>query len=425
MDEQAPIPTRIPIIACHECGTVHRMLSLRPGRAASCTTCGATLYREQRDGIERTLGLALAALFLLAVANLLPFMTLKLEGREQPSTIMTGVLGLHEAGMWPLAALVFAAAILMPLLKLLALLYVLLPLQVGQRAPNMPVLFRWVETIHPWAMMEVFLLGVIVAYVKLADLATIELGVALFAFIGVIILMIAADRALDAREVWNWVSPQATDKLLDRTTSETLVSCHGCDQLFRVHDGGPATCTRCGADLHKRKPNSIAIAWALTVAACILYIPANTLPIMTVVHFGQGAPSTILGGVQLLIHAGMWPIAALVFFASVAVPVMKLICLAYLLLSVQRRSSWRPRDRTLLYRVVEAVGRWSMVDIFMISILVALVSLGSIATIEPGAGAIAFAAVVIITMIAATAFDPRLIWDIAEEKDDANHLVRA
>ena len=425
MDEQAPLPTRTPIIACHECGTVHRMIALQPGRTATCATCGATLYREQRDGIERTLGLTAAALCLFAVANLLPFMTLKLEGREQPSTIMTGVLGLHDAGMWPLAALVFAAAILMPLLKLLALLYVLLPLQVGQRAPGMSTLFRWVETIHPWAMMEVFLLGVIVAYVKLADLATIELGVALFAFIGVIVLMIAADRALDAREVWNWVSPQATDELLTETRPGRLVSCHGCDQVFRVEDGRHATCSRCEASLHKRKPNSIATAWALTVAACILYIPANTLPIMTVVHFGQGAPSTILGGVQLLIHAGMWPIAALVFFASVAVPVMKLVCLAYLLLSVQRRSTWRPRDRTLLYRVVEAVGRWSMVDIFMISILVALVSLGSIATIEPGAGAIAFAAVVIITMIAASAFDSRLIWDIAEEKDDAKHLIRA
>ena len=313
MDEQAPIPTRTPIIACHECGTVHRMTALQPGRAASCTTCGATLYRDQRDSIERTLGLTAAALFLFAIANLLPFMTLKLEGREQPSTIMTGVLGLHDAGMWPLAAIVFAAAVLMPLLKLLALLYVLLPLQVGQRAPGMATIFRWVETIHPWAMMEVFLLGVIVAYVKLVDLATIELGVALFAFIGVIVLMILADRTLDPREVWHWVSPQATDKLLTEARSGRLVSCHGCDQLFRVHDLSHATCTRCGADLHKRKPNSIATGWALTVAACILYIPANILPIMTVVHFGQGAPSTILGGVKLLIHAGMLPIAALVF----------------------------------------------------------------------------------------------------------------
>ncbi|MGI9451264.1 MAG: paraquat-inducible protein A [Geminicoccaceae bacterium] len=425
MDEQAEQRRSTPIIACHECGTVHRVRALQQGRTATCTVCGAALYREQSDSLERVLGLTSAALVLLVVANLLPFMTMKLEGREQPSTIMTGVLGLHEAGMWPLAALVFAAAILMPLVKLMALLHVLLPLRFGRRAWGMATVFRWVETIHPWAMMEVFLLGVIVAYVKLADLATIELGVALFAFIGVIILMIAADLALDPREVWYQLAPQTTDRLLDRSDPGTLMSCHGCDQLYRVSGTGHPVCSRCGADLHKRKPNSIATGWALTIAACILYIPANLLPIMTVVHFGQGAPATILGGVKLLIHAGMWPIAALVFFASVAVPVMKLICMAYLLLSVQWHSIWRPRDRTLLYRVVEAVGRWSMVDIFMISILVALVSLGSIATIEPGAGAVAFAGVVIITMIAAMAFDPRLIWDISEERDDAIHLVRA
>ena len=154
------------------------------------------------------------------------------------------------------------------------------------------------------------------------------------------------------------------------------------------------------------------------IAAALLYIPANLLPVMTVISFGQGHPDTILSGVKALIAAGMWPVALLVFFASIMVPVLKLVGLTFLMISVQRRSAWRPRDRTLLYRIIEGVGRWSMVDIFMISILVALVNLGTIATIEPGVGAIAFAAVVIITMIAAMAFDPRLIWDRQETAHD-------
>ena len=402
------------------------MSELAHGNTAACSVCGAVLYRAQRGSVERTLSFVIAALILFAIANLLPFMTFKLEGREQVSTIMTGVIGLYDDGMWPLALLVFAAAILMPLLKLVALLYVLLPLQFEHRPWGLPRIFRWIEAIHPWAMMEVFLLGVIVAYVKLADLATIELGLALFAFVAVIILMIAADVVLDPRQVWERIAPQATDQLLQQSDGLGLVSCHACDQLYRMREAGHPVCARCGAALHKRIPGSIATGWALTIAACILYIPANLLPIMTVIHFGQGEPSTILSGVILLAEAGMWPVAALVFFASVAVPVMKLVCLTYLMLSVQNQAVWRPRDRTLLYRVVEAVGRWSMVDIFMISILVALVSLGSIATIEPGAGAVAFAAVVIITMIAATAFDSRLIWDVIEkEEGDAGHLIRA
>ena len=139
---------------------------------------------------------------------------------------------------------------------------------------------------------------------------------------------------------------------------------------------------------------------------------------MTVIHFGRGEPDTILSGVKALIGAGMWPVALLVFFASITVPVLKLIGLTFLLITTQRRSRWRLRDRSLMYRIIEQVGRWSMVDIFMISILVALVNLGTLATIEPGVGAICFAAVVIITMFASMSFDPRLIWD-AEESGHA------
>ena len=162
----------------------------------------------------------------------------------------------------------------------------------------------------------------------------------------------------------------------------------------------------------------MARAWALTLAAFILYIPANTLPIMTVVSMGHGEPDTILSGVRVLIAGGLWPLALLVFFASIVVPVLKLVALTYLLVSVRRKSRWRPRDRTVLYRITEAVGRWSMIDVFMISILVALVKLGAIATIEPGAGALAFAAVVVVTMFAAMSFDPRLIWDDMEKQDE-------
>jgi paraquat-inducible protein A len=198
-----------------------------------------------------------------------------------------------------------------------------------------------------------------------------------------------------------------------------LISCHACHQLSRLPArlaNSDAICPRCEAHIHSRKPNSISRTWALLIAAYILYIPANLLPVMTVISFGKGTPDTILSGVKELIHAGMWPIALLVFFASITVPVLKLLALTYLLLSVQYKSQWRPRDRTFLYRITEVVGRWSMIDIFMISILIALVKLQAVATIEPGAGAISFASVVILTMFAAIGFDPRLIWDRMEEQ---------
>ncbi len=199
----------------------------------------------------------------------------------------------------------------------------------------------------------------------------------------------------------------------------SLLNCHSCHLLSharRLPAGGHAVCPRCGASLHLRKPNSISRTWALIWAAIILYIPANVFPVMTVISFGKGSPDTIMSGVMALLEHGMWPLALLVFFASITVPMTKLTGMIYLLLSVQRKSHWRPKDRTVLYRVTEVIGRWSMIDIFMISILVALVKLQAIATIEPGPGAISFAAVVVITMIAANSFDPRLIWDAMEEK---------
>ena len=197
----------------------------------------------------------------------------------------------------------------------------------------------------------------------------------------------------------------------------SLVSCTVCHLLVRRRPAasGPAgECPRCGAALHSRKPNSIARTWALVIAAFVLYIPANVLPITKVTSLGMTQSDTIMSGVIYFLTHGMWPLAVIVFVASVFVPVLKLAILTFLLISVQRGSSWRPVERTRMYRITEAIGRWSMVDIFSISILVALVRLGNLATIQAGPGAVFFGAVVVSTMLAAEAFDPRLIWDRSE-----------
>jgi len=200
-----------------------------------------------------------------------------------------------------------------------------------------------------------------------------------------------------------------------------LMACHGCGLLLgrRGHGRGESLrCPRCAAPVHARKPGSLERTTALVITATILYVPAMTFPIMTVVSFGKGQSDTILSGVAHLMHAGLWSLAILVLFASVLVPVLKLVGLSFLVWSIHRRWRWRPRDRTLLYRIIEVVGRWSMIDIFMISILVALVKLGNVATIETGIGATCFAAVVVVTMFASMSFDPRLIWDVLEEDDE-------
>lgn len=200
-------------------------------------------------------------------------------------------------------------------------------------------------------------------------------------------------------------------------TDASLVSCHSCNLLSKVRPlrgGAHAVCPRCGAHLHQRKPNSISRTWALVLAAALLYIPANVLPIMKVTSFGKEQSDTIMSGIIYFVVSGSWLLALVIFFASIVVPLLKLVLLTYLLISVQWKSQWRPKDRTRLYRIAEAVGRWSMLDIYVVTILVALVNLGSLSTIKAGPGAIAFAAVVVITMFAAMSFDPRLIWDAME-----------
>ena len=195
-----------------------------------------------------------------------------------------------------------------------------------------------------------------------------------------------------------------------RAIDAGILICTECHELNRQDaDTDEQVCTRCGALVHERRPNSLVRTWALLITAAILYIPANVLPIMTVTSLGQGDPSTIMSGVIQLVQHGMIPIAAVVFIASIVVPTFKLVGIALLLFSVQRHQPLSARQRILMYRFIEFIGRWSMLDIFVIAILVAVVNFGRLASVEANLGAIAFASVVILTILDVVTFDRRLI----------------
>lgn len=198
-----------------------------------------------------------------------------------------------------------------------------------------------------------------------------------------------------------------------------IVACAACGLPCRgVHDGQAHRCPRCGARLHLRKPWSVDRTWALIVAAAILYIPANILPVMRTGSLFAGDEShTILGGIVELWNNDSPGLAAIVFVASVVVPILKMLGLSILAFSVQRRSTASRRQRTALYRMIELVGHWSMLDVFVVALLVGLVNFGQIAQVLPGPGIVAFGAVVVLTMLASSSFDPRLIWN-AEPPND-------
>ncbi|MEM5450355.1 MULTISPECIES: paraquat-inducible protein A [Paraburkholderia] len=194
------------------------------------------------------------------------------------------------------------------------------------------------------------------------------------------------------------------------------ISCHACGHVqAHVRARGHVRCARCGSPMHERNPDSIMRTWALLIAAALLYIPANLLPVMHTTSLVGEEDDTIMSGVVYFWTSGDWPLAVIVFIASILVPMLKLSVLALLAFTSQRGSTWRPVERTKLYRLVEFIGRWSMLDVFVVTLTVALVRFQSLAVITAGPGAIAFGSVVILTMIASMQFDPRLIWDPVDE----------
>ncbi|HEY9348959.1 MAG TPA: paraquat-inducible protein A [Inquilinus sp.] len=408
------VPGRL--MECHECGFRHTVPMLPDGTAARCVRCGATLHRFRASSLDHAFAWTCAGLVLLLMANFLPFISLEISGRVQTASLVTGIFALYHQGLWELAAVVALTMLVAPALRLGTLFLVLGGLRLKRPPRWLPRLYRWADLLGPWAMVEVYMLGVFVAYVKLTDLATVVVGPGLYSVGGLMLAIIAAGTALDTETVWGEFERRGlvpAPPPIDPCRPTCL--CHDCGLVSNLPPGGHGDCPRCGAALHVRRPDSLNRTWALVVTAIILYIPANLFPVMTVISLGTGTPDTIMSGVIELADAGMWPLAALVFFASITVPVLKLSGLIYLLVTTQRGKTGQLHNRTVIYRIVEAVGRWSMIDIFMISILVALVQLGALATIEPGIGAVSFAAVVIITMIAAMTFDPRLMWDAAGE----------
>jgi paraquat-inducible protein A len=204
--------------------------------------------------------------------------------------------------------------------------------------------------------------------------------------------------------------PEATQT----AASSGFVSCHHCLKLSVMSEG---TCSLCGARLHGRIPESRQRTIALTLTGALLYIPANVLPIMTTIQLGDPTESTILGGILLLLHHGEYPIAGVIFVASVMVPIAKLLALAWLSWSIIGPRGVAHQQRTRLYRMTELIGKWSMTDVFVIAVLVALIQLGGLLVIRPGPAAVAFGVMVVVTMLAAESFDPRLIWDQEESGD--------
>ncbi|MCX4144298.1 MULTISPECIES: paraquat-inducible protein A [Paraburkholderia] len=415
----------IPLVACHECDLLQRESAVPPDGTLRCCRCHAELYRAHPDSTDRALAFTLTCVVLFFISNLYPIVGLAVNGDLVETTLLGAVRVLYKDGMWPIAGLVLATTFLMPLMQMTAMAYLLVPLQLNRRPYHADFVFRLMHLAQPWGMTEVLILGMLVALVKLAHIASVVPGVALWSFGALMLLLAAAGSAFDPHALWRRMG--SFDDAASKTEAAAaasahtalrcgMLSCHSCGLLVKstAHVHG-AACPRCGAHLHARKPDSIARTWAFLIAAIVMYIPANALPVMNTSSLFGSEKDTIMSGVVYLWTSGSWPLAVVVFIASVAVPMLKILALIYLVISTQRRSVMLLQQRTRIYRLVELVGRWSMLDIYVITILVALVQFNALATIQAGPAAVAFGSVVVLTMFAAMSFDPRLIWDATED----------
>jgi paraquat-inducible protein A len=375
------------------------------------------LLRAPAHSFEHSLAVTIAALILLVVMFTNTLMTVETSGVSHSTDLWGGPAELVQRNMSELAAVVVFVTAIAPFGKLAGTLYVLMRINRPDPPAHLRRVFILAEQLRPWSMIEVFVFGVFVAYTKLGDLVTITLDAGVYALLALTIVIIWADSALDREALWQRLTREDGRARSENSGNPITdaIACELCGLVNRVTEHN-RQCLRCNAQLHARKPESIQRTWALVLAAAALYIPANYFPVLTVEQLGAGAPSTILGGVEELINSGLYPLAALVFFASIAVPMLKLVGLTVMLIATQTGKIGLLRDRTRLYHIIRWIGRWSMIDIFMESLLGALVQFGGVVTIEPGVGAVAFCAVVILTIFAAETFDPRLMWDVARHR---------
>jgi paraquat-inducible protein A len=426
------------IAACPDCDLMQRIPALSSGETARCLRCGRSMAAGKTDPLNRTFAFAVAAAIVLIIANVTPLMGLSAVGRHASTTILGGVLKMWQEGQGITAALVAFCTVVAPTIYITFMLTILIALRKDPAPSWIGRLLRISDVSRTWSMVEVMMLGILVALVKIADLATVIPGIGMFAVFALILLVAAMTVSFDPREVWlriRWADEAAPpvgeerssrpgdDRAMpaeERSAARLgFVLCGACGLLSKYADPAePGYCPRCGKALEVRRRQTIQRTWALLIAAAICYIPANLMPVMNTTMPAYAEKDTIMNGVILLYTSGSWPLALIVLIASVIIPLAKIVTLAYLLVTIQFRQPESQRERIRIYRFVEIIGRWSMLDVFVVTFVVALVQLQPLMSVEPGAGVIFFAAVVVLTMFAAEQFDPRLIWDSPGEKEN-------
>lgn len=363
-------------VACGQCGLISHVPPLEPHHKANCPRCGHTLSALKSGWVDKVCALSVASLLLLVLSISFTFLTFHVNGMEQSISLLSVIETLTEQGYLGLSAIVLFVCIGLPASVMCMLLVWMMSIKMGFGLSAAKAQIQLCFNVIKWCMPEVFVIGVLVSMVKILTMADLEFGPSFYFYVAFILSFACALMYLDRHQVELVLLKQP------------------------IVEGGRVS-----------KQQRVQWTWALLLTAVLLYLPANFLPIMTTRFLGADTPSTIVSGVMTMWQNDSRLIAVIIFVASILVPVFKILAIGYLNYTVQHNSLHNIKRRQLLYRITEFIGRWSMIDVFVVAILAGLVQMGSAMSVYPGPAVVAFCSVVILTMLAAMSFDSRMIWE--------------
>ena len=387
---------------CTQCDMLFRLPVLKRNQSAWCPRCNAKV-RDGRDWSLTRLGsMAVAMLLLMPFAWSEPLLRLHLLGVRIDANVLQGIWQMTAQGDPLTAAMVLFCAVVAPVLLVVSISYLWLGNVLGM---NLRPVLLMLERLKEWVMLDIYLIGMAVAAIKVQDYADIQPGSALIAYLSLTVLSILTLIHVNLEQLWERYYPQEQPEG-PPTALHICLSCH-----YTGYPDARGRCPRCHVPMCHRQPYSLQKTWAALIAAMILLIPANLLPISIIYANGTRLEDTIFSGVVSLATSGNVPIAAIVFIASVLVPFTKVIVLIVLLLSIHFKTSHSLKTRIRLLRLVTWIGRWSMLDLFVIALMMSLVNRDQLLSFTMGPAAFYFGSAVILTILAVEWLDSRLIWD--------------
>lgn len=387
---------------CCQCDALFTLPPLGSQQTAYCPRCNAKIASGRDWSLTRLTAMAVAMLLLMPFAFTEPLIRIHLLGVGIDASMLEGIWQMNRQGAPITASIVAFCVIGAPVTLTLSILYI----RIGSRfGMNLRPILLMLERLKEWVMLDIYLIGMAVASIKVIDYADIMPGVGLIAYLALTLLSILTLIHLNLEQLWDRFYPQVQPP----GPQETLRVCLSC--FYTGHPDNKGRCPRCHVPLRHRKRHSIQKTWAALIAAIVLLLPANLLPISIVYVNGVRMEDTIFSGVVSLASSGNLPIAAVVFIASVLVPFTKVMVLITLLCSIHLKTQHSLKTRIRLLRLITWIGRWSMLDLFVIALMMSLINRDPLFSFTMGPAAFYFGAAVILTIIAVEWLDSRLIWD--------------